>query len=76
MMHTHLRVRLAALTFPSAREELSDNEDLQASHRHHHDHLHQAEVEDTLLGTPHRAEVPVLSCAEVLLLSRQDGHLP
>lgn len=50
-------------------EKEPHNEDLQASHCDHDQALQYAEVENTLLRAPHRGEVPVLSRAEVFLVS-------
>lgn len=55
------------LTFPGTLEEESDNQDLQTSHSNHHAHLDHTEIEDSLLRTPDRAEIAVLSCPEVFL---------
>lgn len=54
-------------TFSSSLEEESYYEDLQPGHAHHHDHLDQAEMEDSLLCALDRAEVAVLTCTEIFL---------
>lgn len=58
------------LTFSATREEHAHDEDLQACHADHQSALKQAEVEYPLLRAAHRAEVPVLTRAKVLLLPR------
>jgi hypothetical protein len=63
------------ITFPRALEEEPHDEDLQASHRHHHEELNHAEPEDPALRTPYGAEIAVLSRAEVLLLSVYGAQL-
>lgn len=62
-------------TLPPTREELPHDEHLQTRHRDHQTTLHQTEVEDPLLRTPDRAEIPVLPRAEVLLLPSQSADL-
>lgn len=62
-------------TFPATGEELPHDEHLQARHRYHQPALDQAKIEDPLLRTPNRAEVPVFARAEVLLLPGEGGHL-
>lgn len=66
---------LESLTFPAASEEHLDDKDLEASHGDHQSALDQAEVENSPLRTPHRAEVAVLTRAEVFLLPGQVGDL-
>lgn len=63
------------VTLASASEEHSYDEHLQASHADHDGTLEQAEVEDTLLGAPDSAEVPVFASAEVFLLAGEGGDL-
>jgi hypothetical protein len=63
------------VTLPRSLEEESYNENLQPRHCDHQSALHQTEIEDPLLSTPDRAKVPVLSCAEVLLISAYRGQL-
>ena len=46
-----------------------DNKDLKASHANHHQALNNTEVEDPPLRTPDRAEIPVLSRSEILLVT-------
>jgi hypothetical protein len=58
-----------------ALEEEPDNEDLQSGHDNHQAAFHQGEVEDPPLGAPDSAEIPVFTCAEVLLVSRDGGQL-
>jgi DNA polymerase III epsilon subunit-like protein len=70
---SELNVSYISLT--AASEEHPDDKDLQASHANHHSAFEQAEVEHSLLRTPHRAEVPVLACAEVFLLASEGGDL-
>lgn len=53
-------------------EKESHDEHLQTRHAHHQQALDDAEVKYAPLGAPHRAEVPVLPCPEVLLVTR-DG---
>ncbi len=62
-------------TFPSALKEEPDDKDLQRSHGDHHEALDDREVEDPSFGRPDRAEVPVLSGAEVLLIPRHGREL-
>jgi hypothetical protein len=50
------------------KEEL-DNKDLQPRHSEYKTTLHQAEVEDALLGALHSAEVAVLACSEIFLVA-------
>jgi DNA polymerase III epsilon subunit-like protein len=70
---SELNVSYISLT--AASEEHPDDKDLQASHANHHGAFQQAEVEHSLLRAPHRAEVPVLTCAEVFLLASEGGDL-
>ena len=65
----------STLTFSGTLEEEPHNEDLQRSHRNHHQALNHAEVENTTLRTTNGAEVPVLSRAEVLLVAGDGGEL-
>lgn len=69
------REQEGVLTFPPTSEELPHDEYLQRCHAHHERTLHQAEVEYAPLRTSDGAEVPVLSCPEILLPSRKGGHL-
>lgn len=62
-------------TLPSALEKEAHYENLQRSHRHHHQRLNYTEVENPTLGTPHSTEVAVLTCAEVLLVPRDGREL-
>lgn len=43
------------------------NQDLQPGHTHHHAHLHQTELKNPPLRTPHRTEITILPRAEILL---------
>ena len=63
------------LTFPATSEEVLHNKDLQRRHRNHQSTLNQVEVEYPPLCALNGAEVPVLACAEVFLLSRQGRDL-
>ena len=56
-------------------EEEPHNEDLQARHRNHEPHLHDGEVENPLLRALHREEIPVLPCAEILLVPGNGAQL-
>lgn len=56
-------------------EEKAHDEHLQASHGDHHERLNNAQVEDSPLCAPDRAEVAVLSGAEVLLVTCDSGEL-
>ena len=56
-------------------EKESHDEHLQACHSHHHKRLDNTQVEDSSLCAPDRAEVAVLSCAEVLLVAGDGGEL-
>jgi hypothetical protein len=62
-------------TFPRALEEEPHDEHLQPRHCHYKSTLHQAEVEDALLGALDSAEVAVLACAEVFLIAGDGGQL-
>ena len=62
-------------TFPCALEEKAHNEDLQASHRHHHQALNYAKVEDPAFGTTNGAEVAVLTGTEVFLVAGNSRQL-
>lgn len=55
------------LTFPGALEEEPHHQNLQCSHTNHHADFDQAEIENPLLCTLHRAEIAVLSRSEILL---------
>jgi hypothetical protein len=68
-------LNISYISLTSTSEEHPDDEDLQTSHADHHSAFQQAEVEYSLLRTPHRAEVPVLACAEVFLLAGEGGDL-
>jgi hypothetical protein len=72
-MVVELHVLYISLTATS--KEHPDDKDLQASHADHHGALQQAEVEHSLFCAPHRAEVPVFTCAEVFLLTGEGGDL-
>ena len=63
------------VSFTSTSEEHPHDEDLQASHADHDSAFQQTEVEHSLLRAPDRAEVPVFTCAEVLLLAGEGGDL-
>ena len=69
------RFTTQARTFPCALEEEAHHEDLQASHRHHHQALDYAKVEDPALGTTNGAEVAVFTGAEVFLVARNGRQL-
>jgi len=56
-------------------EEESDDEHLQGTHADNQANLHHAEVDDPLLRAPHRTEVTVLACPEVLLVPRDGRQL-
>lgn len=56
-------------------EEEAHDKNLQACHGHHHERLNNTQVEDSPLSAPDRAEVAVLSCAEVLLVARDGREL-
>ena len=62
-----------APTFPSALEEEPDDKHLQPSHQNHHPALHHAEVEYPRFRALDRAEIPVLSCAEIFLVAVDGG---
>jgi len=66
-------VHRSYITLPRALEEEPHNQNLQTSHAHHHDHLDQAEVEDSLLRAPDRAEVSVLAGSKVFLHPGNSG---
>lgn len=55
------------ISLPRPLEEEPHNEDLQSRHRNHHQPLNDTKIEDPPLGTPDRAEIPVLSCPKVFL---------
>lgn len=63
------------IPLPSPSKEHLDYKHLQAGHRDHQSTLDEAEVEHPGLCTPHSAEVPVLACAEVLLLADEGRDL-
>ena len=56
-------------TFPGPLEKEPYNEHLQPSHANHQSTFHNAEIKDPSLRTLHGAKIPVLSCAEVFLVS-------
>jgi hypothetical protein len=56
-------------TFPCTLEEEPDDEHLETSHRNHHKTDYAAEVEDSLLGRADGAQISILSCSEVFLIS-------
>lgn len=56
-------------------EEESDNKNLQASHADDEERLDHAKVDNTVLGAGDGRKVAVLTCAEVLLVSRDCGQL-
>lgn len=56
-------------------EEEADDEDLQACHSHHHERLNNTQVEDSPLRASDGAEIAVLSCAEVLLVTCDSREL-
>jgi hypothetical protein len=62
-------------TFPRPLEEEPHNEHLQPRHRHNEATLHQAKVEDALLGALDSREIAVLARAEVLLVAGNCGKL-
>jgi DNA polymerase III epsilon subunit-like protein len=68
-------LNVSYISLTSTSEEHPDDKHLQASHADHHSAFQQAEVEHSLLRAPHRAEVPVLTCAEVFLLAGEGGDL-
>ena len=57
------------LTFPRPLKEESHNENLQASHTDHQPALDHAEIEYPRLRALDRAEIPILTCTEVLLVA-------
>jgi hypothetical protein len=65
----------ATHTFSSPLEEEPNNEHLQSSHSNHHANLNDTKIEDPLLGTPNRAEIPILPRAEVFLVTADGGQL-
>lgn len=62
-------------TLPSALEKEAHNKHLQPGHRHHHQALNHAEVEDTTLGATDGAEIPILASTEILLVSGDGRQL-
>ncbi len=56
------------ISLPRSLEEEPHHKNLQTSHTDHHHTLHNTEVEYPSLRTPHGTEIPILSCAEVLLV--------
>jgi hypothetical protein len=68
-------LNISYISLTSTSEEHPDDKHLQASHADHHSAFQQAEVEHSLLRAPHRAEVPVLTCAEIFLLAGEGGDL-
>lgn len=57
------------VALPCALEKETDDKDLESSHADDEAGLDQAEVDNPLLSAPDGAEVAVLACAEVLLVS-------
>lgn len=60
---------------PTYLEEESDNKNLQTSHADDEERLNHAKVDDAVLGAVDGRKVAVLTCAEVLLVSRDCGQL-
>lgn len=56
------------VSLPCALEEEPHNKHLQSRHANHHQALNHTEVEDSPLRTSNRAEIPVLSRTEILLV--------
>lgn len=63
------------IAFPSSLEEELHDKNLQCCHCNHHYALDYAEVEYPPFRTSDRGEITVLSCAEVLLISRDCAEL-
>lgn len=63
------------LTFPCSCEEEAHDKHLQSSHSDHEQVLDDAKPEYPALCTPHRAEVPVFSCAEIFLVAGDGAEL-
>lgn len=63
------------VTLASALEEEPDNKHLQCSHADNQSNLDHAKVDNALLRAGHGAEVAVLSCPKVLLVSGNGGKL-
>lgn len=64
------------LTFPRPLKEKPHHQNLQHRHPHHHHHLNRTKLKDPLLRTPHRAKIPILSRAEILLHPIHRAQLP
>lgn len=62
-------------TFPRPLEEEPHDKYLQPSHRHHHQALQHAKVENPSFRAPNSAEVPVLTRPEVFLVPRNSRQL-
>jgi len=56
------------VALPCSLEKETNNEYLKPSHAYHHQALNDAEIEDSPFCTPNRAEIAILSGAEVLLV--------
>lgn len=63
------------VTLASALEEEAHNEHLQRAHGDDQEALDHAKVDDSVLGADNSSEVAVLTCAEVLLVTRDGGKL-
>jgi hypothetical protein len=74
MLPGHSRHR-SYVALSRALEEEPNDQNLQSRHPNHHANLDQTEIEDPVLGTPDRAEVPVFSCAEVFLHATDGAEL-
>ena len=63
------------ISLPRALEKEPHNKHLQPSHTNHHQTLNNTEIEDSPLRTPNRAEITILSCTEVFLVSCDSREL-
>lgn len=63
------------IALASTLEEEPDNKHLQCSHADNQSNLDHAKVDNALLRAGHGAEVAILSCSKVLLVSGNGGKL-
>jgi hypothetical protein len=72
---SHPHPRISNYTFPRPLEEEPHNENLQSRHGHNESTLHQAKIENALLGALDSRKVAVLARAKVLLVAGDCGQL-
>ena len=57
------------ISLPRPLKEKPHDKNLQPRHGNHQPTLHNAEMENPRFRAPHRAEIPILPCPEVLLVA-------